>query len=153
MNLLPVLHQRQRQQADCLAACTAMVLNYLKLPVDYQRLLRLLNIKAHGASLHNLYNLKALGLFVLIEEGDISKLQAHLEIGLPPIVAVSTSKLSSYWKEDTDHAVVVVGIDEGFVYLNDPEFVVAPQLVTLEEFESAWLEQDYWYAVIGLDEI
>jgi len=152
MNLLPVLHRQQSQQADCLAACAAMVLNYLQLPIDYKRLLRMLNVKTYGASLHNLHNLASLGLFVLVEEGDIAKLQAHLEIGLPPIIPVSTAKLLSYWKEDTDHAVVVVGIDDEWVYLNDPEFTSAPQVITLQEFESAWLEQDYWYAVIGLDQ-
>lgn len=32
MSLLAVLHQRQRQQSDCLAACAALVLEYLNDP-------------------------------------------------------------------------------------------------------------------------
>lgn len=36
--LLPVLHRPQIDQADCLAACVAMVLNYLQIPVNYLKL-------------------------------------------------------------------------------------------------------------------
>jgi ABC-type bacteriocin/lantibiotic exporter with double-glycine peptidase domain len=153
MNLLPISHRQQILQADCLAACAAMILDYLHVPIQYEHLLRLLKVRSFGTSLFNLRNLQTLGLFVLIEEGNIAVLQAHLEMGLPPIVAVSTVRLASYWTEDTDHAVIVVGIDANFVYLHDPEFTSAPQVVDIKEFESAWLDQDYWYAVIGLDEI
>lgn len=60
MTLLPVSHRRQQQQADCLAACAAMALDYLL----------------------------------------------------------------------------------------DPDTAVAPQAVSLAEFELAWLGKDYLYAVI-----
>lgn len=152
MNLLPISHRQQIQQADCLAACAAMILDYLHIPIQYKYLLNLLKVRSFGTSLFNLHNLQTLGLFVLIEEGDMAVLQAHLNTGLPPIVAVSTAQLS-YWTEDTDHAIVVVGIDEDFVYLHDPDRPTAPQKVSIKEFESAWLDQDYWYAVVGLDEI
>lgn len=46
---LPVPHLKQTQQADCLAACAAMVLAYLNQPTDYRRLLTLLGIGVHGA--------------------------------------------------------------------------------------------------------
>jgi hypothetical protein len=39
--LLPVPHHLQRSDGDCLAACAAMVLAYLGVSVDYDRLLRL----------------------------------------------------------------------------------------------------------------
>ena len=41
-HLLPVPHHKQREGADCLAACAAMVLSYLGLSVAYERLLKLL---------------------------------------------------------------------------------------------------------------
>ena len=50
---------------------------------------------------------------------------------MPPIVAVSTARLSSHWTEDTDHAVVVIGIDNEFVYLHDPDLSSAPTVVIL----------------------
>ncbi len=39
MTLLPVSHRRQQQQADCLTACAAMVLDYQQRPIPYDRLL------------------------------------------------------------------------------------------------------------------
>ena len=38
--LLPVKHMLQREVGDCLAACAAMVLNYLGRPVAYNRLIK-----------------------------------------------------------------------------------------------------------------
>lgn len=153
MNLLLISHRQQSQQADCLAACTAMLLEYLHVPVQYENLLRLLNVRSFGASLFNLRNLQKLGLSVVIEEGHFSDLQFYLNMGLPVIVAVSTAELTSYWMDSTDHVVIVIGIDTDSVYIHDPVLSSAPQIVALQEFESAWLDQDYWYAVIGLDAI
>lgn len=153
MNLLPVSHRQQIQQADCLAACAAMVLEYLQVPVEYKDLLRLLNVRAFGASLSNVMNLQTLGLFAAVREGHFSSLQFHLESGLPVVVAVSTGKLTYWNHEDCDHVVVVVGMDDEWIYAHDPAFPTAPSQIAHQEFESAWLEQDYRYAVIGLDEI
>ena len=75
MNLLLISHRQQSQQADCLAACTAMLLEYLHVPVQYENLLRLLNVRSFGASLSNLRNLQKLGLSVVIEEGQFSALR------------------------------------------------------------------------------
>jgi hypothetical protein len=97
MNLLPISHRQQSQQADCLAACTAMILEHLHVPVQYENLLRLLNVRSFGASLFNLRNLQKLGLFVVIKEGHFSDLQSYLDMGLPVVVSVSTAELRSYW--------------------------------------------------------
>ena len=149
MILLPVSHYRQKQQADCLAACAAMVLDYLHVPITYSQLVRLLGVDAIGAPFRNLKYLESLDLFLSIVEGDMSTLQRHLEQGLPVIVAVDTAELS-YWDEATNHAVVVVGMDEQQVYLNDPDTAHAPQVVSLAEFELAWLQMDYLCTIIGL---
>jgi ABC-type bacteriocin/lantibiotic exporter with double-glycine peptidase domain len=90
MTLLLVSHYQQRQQAECLAACAAMVLDYVQVPVSYERLLRLLRIGPAGAPFRNLRYLEALGLSVLIERGEIATLQSHLERGLPPLAFVDT---------------------------------------------------------------
>ncbi len=153
MILLPVSPFKQKQQADCLAACCAMVLTYLQTKVSYQRLLRLLKVQTFGSVFHHLKNLEVLGVSVLIDEGDIDTLKHCLSLGLPVIVFVDTGELQSYWVDQTNHAVLVVGLDEaanasGVIYLNDPEFLEAPKHVPLAEFELAWLEKDYLYAVI-----
>ncbi len=150
MSLLPVLHRQQTQQADCLAACVAMVLIYLQIRVNYGRLLRLLRVDQLGTPFRNLHYLKSMGLTVTVKKGDIEILRFYSERGLPPLVHVDTGELRSYWNEQTEHAVVVVGIANDKIYLNDPAFATAPQIVPLAEFELAWLERDYLYAVIGL---
>lgn len=45
-HLLPVPHVRQCESADCLAACTAMVLAYLGIKISYTRLVQVLDIGA-----------------------------------------------------------------------------------------------------------
>ena len=72
MPLLSVSHRQQRQQSDCLAACAAMILDYLHVTVKYSQLLSLLRIQAFGTSFSSLHNLETLGLSVRIEEGSIA---------------------------------------------------------------------------------
>jgi ABC-type bacteriocin/lantibiotic exporter with double-glycine peptidase domain len=128
-----------------------MVLDYLQVPVDYRALLKLLNVREFGTSFLSLQNIERLGLHVLTLEGDMPMLDRWLQQGLPSIVAVSTGQLASYWMEDTDHAVVVIGMDKDFIIIQDPDQATGPQQVNRAEFESAWLEQNYWCAAIGLD--
>jgi hypothetical protein len=73
-----------------------------------------------------------------------------LDSGLPAVAFVNTGELTSYWQEQTNHAVVVSGIEGDLVYLNDPEFKSGPQVVPMGEFILAWEDKDYLYAVIGL---
>jgi ABC-type bacteriocin/lantibiotic exporter with double-glycine peptidase domain len=153
MPLLPVSHRRQRQQSDCLIACTAMILDYLQVPFPYDRLPRLLRAEAHGTVFSHLQYLESTGVSVVVGEGTMETLRRHLESGLPLIIAVETGELTSYWQEAVSHAVVVVGIDDDFVAVNDPAFEIAPQQIPVAEFELAWQEQDYRYAVIGLAQI
>lgn len=149
MILLPISHRRQKRQADCLAACAAMVLDYLQIPIDYDNLTRLLGVDAIGTPFRRLQNLEKLGLNIHIGEGSVATLRTYLEAGLPSIVAVNTGELP-YWEETADHAIVVVGLDNEQAYLNDPDTSTAPQPVSIPDFELAWLEKDYLFAVIQL---
>ena len=67
------------------------------------------------------------------------------------------TELLPYWLLRTDlpeaermaeHAVVVVGIDDHNLYVNDPDFAVAPQVVKLDWFVEAWAYHNDAYAVI-----
>jgi len=145
---LKLVHQPQRYEADCLAACAAMVLEYLGQSVEYAQLLHILNITPNlGAPASHIKRLSTLGLGIVYRAGTISDLMKYLAQNIPCIVFVNTIELD-YWTEATRHAVVVVGIDERQVYLNDPFFEVAPQIVSRLEFELAWDEMDNSYAVI-----
>lgn len=145
---LPVSHQKQRHRSDCLVACATMVLDYLGQSIRYVRLLRLLGVTPDlGAPASNVRRLSSLNVSVEYGAGTIDDLAEHIARGVPCIAFVHTMHLS-YWTEATRHAVVVVGMDEEHVYLNDPFFDIAPQVVSRLEFELAWDEMDNTYAVI-----
>lgn len=147
MPSLAVSHRRQHQQADCLAACAAMVLDYHDLQIAYEHLMRLLGIRYFGAAFSNLRNLEALGVSVAITREDMDGLISHLESGSPVIVALNTDALP-YWEDDTAHAVVVIGMEQDHVLLSDPAFEEAPQVVPLDAFLIGWIEQDYRCAIL-----
>lgn len=150
MPSLPITHFPQRQPGECLAACAAMVLDYLNVPFDYPALVTQLRLRPRlGAPFRNLRHLETLGVKVLVERGDLETLRACLEHGLPPITLVDTSQLP-YWTEATAHAVVVVGLEGNQIYLNDPNFPDAPKVIPTNEFELAWIDLDQFYALIEL---
>ncbi len=47
-----------------------------------------------------------------------------------------------------NHAVVVTGLDDDYIYLNDPAFTNAPIQVRRGDFDLAWLAQDEYYALL-----
>ena len=146
---LPVSFIRQRYDGDCLVACAAMVLDYIGIQVAYNRLGQLLKMKPGiGTPSSYIQELTHLGVNVLYERGTLNRVQQHLEQGFPVIAFVQTGELP-YWRVNTPHAVVVVGLDETQVYLNDPAFNKAPVMVSRGDFDLAWLERDEFYAVIS----
>jgi len=142
-----VPHLLQGSDGDCLAACAAMVLAYLDRAMDYAELLSLLRIKPYGAPAGNISLLASLNLNVVYSKTDMAGLEAMLQQGHPVIVFVRTGELP-YWTYNTDHALVVAGYDESQLYVNDPYYSEAPIAVPRGDFELAWLERDYHYALI-----
>jgi ABC-type bacteriocin/lantibiotic exporter with double-glycine peptidase domain len=146
--LLAVPHVSQRSQGECLAACAAMMLRYLGHSANYDQLLKLLRVRTSiGAPASNIRQLEVLGVTVIYKQGTWAELQEHLMNNRPCMVLVQTGELP-YWDEYSDHAVVMIGLDEEFVYLNDPAFSDAPMQVPRDEFGLAWLEKDEVYAVL-----
>ncbi len=145
--LLSVPHRLQQGDGDCLAACAAMVLTHLGRGIDYTRLLRLLKVKSYGAPAGNIRLLESLDLAVTYSKTDMAGLQAMLQQGYPVIVFVRTGDLP-YWTYSTDHALLVVGCDENQLFVNDPNHAESPMAVPRGDFELAWLERDYYYAII-----
>ncbi len=148
--LLKVTHQKQRRPSDCLAACAAMVLDALLRPEPYDNLVGLLDIVPDiGAPASNILRLSNLVSGVVYASGSLDDITQYLKENLPCIAFVHTLKLG-YWIENTRHAVVVMGIDETSeqVYLDDPFFDTAPQVVSYLEFQLAWEEMGNLYAVL-----
>lgn len=146
--LLSVLHRPQRAEADCLAACASMLLEYLDVAHTYQEVVQLLGLTPYGAPVSRVRNLKQLGLTVVYEQGTLETLNEQLAGNRPCIVPVRTGELS-YWREDVRHAVVVVGLTPLTIFLNDPAFDKAPIGVSRAEFELAWIEQDNMYVTLS----
>ena len=149
--ILPVPHILQRQPGECLAACAAMILTYLALSVNYNRLLKLLQVKPDiGAPSFNIRQLKTLKVDVTYKQGTLVELHDHLINNRPCLTFVQTVELPYWNKEENNHAVVVVGLDDDYVYVNDPAFLNAPIQVPRGDFDLAWLAKDEYYAVITL---
>ena len=154
-HLLSVPHRQQLSDGDCLAACASMVLAYWQRDIDYSALLQLLNIKAHGARANNILRLahaSQLRVQVAYSATDLTGLMDLVLAGQPVIAFLRTGQLP-YWTYSTDHAVVVSGFDTNLLYLNDPDRLASesPIGVSKGDFELAWLERDYFYALITLE--
>lgn len=146
---LEVSHIRQKSESDCLAACAAMLLAYVGFRIEYQRLLRLLEISEIGAPHSRIQRLLAIhkDVTLIYKQGTLDELLHFLEDGHPVIIFVDTAELP-YWSLETGHAVVVVGYAEGIFYVNDPAFEAAPQSVSSEDLALAWDGYDHFLAVV-----
>jgi ABC-type bacteriocin/lantibiotic exporter with double-glycine peptidase domain len=127
-----------------------MVLDYIGCPCPYQRLLSLLDVKAIGAPSSNILRLTQLDVSVTYKTGSLDELELQIAQGRPCIVFLDTAELP-YWSEATFHAVVVAGMDDECIYVNDPAFDQAPQCITWGDFDLAWIEEGYYYAIILRD--
>ncbi len=149
---LAVPHAQQRNSGDCLAACAVMACNYLKIPVRYDRLVKLLEIRSGiGTAFSNIEKLERLSIRVLHNTGgQLAQLYALLEQGWPTIASVQTGELPHWFGHNTLHAVLVVGMDSEQIYLNDRALPEGPISVPIGDFDLAWLAQDERYAVLML---
>src|SRR5262249_9743135 len=101
----------------------------------------------------NLRYLDAQRLWITIgKQGQVAIFEPNLAIGLPVVVRVKTVDWHHWGDEITEHAVVVIGIDQShdLIYIHDPFFAQAPIEMSLIEFEAGWIEGDGYYAIIGL---
>ncbi len=95
----------------------------------------------------NVRRLSSLGVTVSFGSTTLSQLRQNLLDGIPSIVFVSTEVLP-YHDRVSFHAVVIVGLSEETVYINDPAFEAAPQAIPMGYFMLAWSDFDYLYATI-----
>lgn len=124
-----------------------MVLTFLGQPHSYSALLSRLGIRTFGAPATNIQRLADEKHRVVYSQTDVDGLRSYLDANVPVIVFVRTQELP-YWDYGVDHALLVVGYDDTSVYVNDPDLPRSNQRVSIGDFELAWLERDYFYAVI-----
>ena len=149
-NLLQVPHYKQSRGGSCLPAATRMILDFLGYPLSEAELAQRLGTKSFGTPAPNLRRLEEIGFSVVYGSGALSNIKDYIQKGIPCLAFVQTGDLP-YWGENTAHVIVIVGIDDDNIYINDPAFEIAPQSVPLDYFLLAWSEFDHRYAVIQSD--
>lgn len=124
-----------------------MVLDYWGIKAPYHELVNLLGTKWFGTPFRSIKQVERFGVSVSIERLSLAEIKSYLEAGGPVIACVHTSDLG-YWRQAVDHVVVVVGVDEMHVYVNDPSLGAGAFPVPSVEFELAQLNYDNLCAVV-----
>jgi ABC-type bacteriocin/lantibiotic exporter with double-glycine peptidase domain len=146
--LLPVPHCKQEGPHNCLPACARMVLRYLGQEVSEAELAAQLGTTELGTPGNRLLRLSSSTLHVDFGPLTLSLVYNKLNAGTP-IITLARTLFLDYWQADLAHAVVVVGYDDEYLLLNDPEFEDAPQRATPDGFLAAWGEFDHLAGIIS----
>lgn len=115
--------------------------------VSYSELINLLGTKSFGTPFRNIKRLEQLGVSVTIDHLSLAEIDTYLLTRLPVVACVHTADLG-YWSKAVDHVVVVIGLDEKQVYVNDPGLSTGQQPIPRAEFELAQLHYDHLCAII-----
>jgi ABC-type bacteriocin/lantibiotic exporter with double-glycine peptidase domain len=134
---LNVPHYKQEFHYSCFAAAVRMVLAFFGHQHTEAELRAAMSTSSGGTRARDLLGLVNLGFEVQFVTTDLAGLVAFLTVGQPPIALLATEFLP-YWQEICNHVAVVVGVDDSWVYLNDPYFDSAPQQVSHSDFLAAW---------------
>lgn len=144
---------QQLGDLECLVACSKQVLLHLGIDRSERWLWNQLQTSTgRSTSFDNLAMLeKSLGLVVEMHRysEDILLFGPYLELGLPILVAVDAD-IPESWPYYKEHAVVVVGYDDEYVYVNDPAQEETGLAVDLDTFLLVWGRRDYEFAVLRL---
>lgn len=126
-----------------------MVLDYLGRRQSRESLNELLGARWFGTPAANILRLQQLGLKVTLDEIPRPLIADYLKRLQPVIAFIHTADLA-YWPVDTDHAVVVIGMDETSVYLNDPYYAEKTRQVSHAAFELSQLRFNHLCAVVEI---
>ncbi len=129
--------------------CAQMVTDYLGKKFSYRRLTRLLGTRGFGTPFRNIVNLDSVGISVALEHLPLVDMPPYLIAGIPIIASVNTADLT-YWSQAVDHVVVVTGLDDANVFVNDPALPDGGHPIPTTEFELAQLRFDLLCAVLTL---
>lgn len=145
---LSVPHRRQQSEAGCLLACIEMVLAYWGRYCTQAALARLLGCDPYiGTPASRVLRLRSPTLEVSYFRVSLQEVQLWLEQQIPVIALVDTAELP-YWSRRCAHAVVVVGIGDTGVWVNDPAFDQAPLYVQRTDFALACDAMDNYVATL-----
>jgi len=148
---LKIPHYKQELNNSCLPACIRMVLSFFNITKSEQDIRRLVKIKPAGVNPLNLIHLKNWDIEVNISFSNFDILEDIITQKKPSIALLWTGELD-YWDSekyfDYLHAVVVIGIDNENILVNDPAFSKYPQHFPVNNFLEAWSYSQYMLILI-----
>ena len=150
-NTLAVLHRRQETSAGCLPACAQMILNYLGIERSQTELARLMGTHPQAGTPYSyITRLRSSEINVAYQKASgPDDLSLWLNRQLPAIAFVQMRELPHWQGHWSQHAVVVVGLDQIAVHILDPAASGLVIAVPVNDFMLAWEEMDLAYAVIA----
>lgn len=147
MHWLNVPYIQQAEVGWCLPACAAMVAAYWQQPLLQADIAHWLGAQGIGVASSRLVRLNQRGFQVVYGAGSLVELQGWLAQNVPCILFVRTGELP-YWRTDTPHAMVLVGLEGEQAHLLDPAVAQSPMSVSVGDLLLAWSHSDYTYAVL-----
>lgn len=150
-NNLPVPHRLQKEDGYCLPACVEMVLAYIGIYQSQEKIGKKLGLRPRlGVPGFKIKELDSRQLITTYAEGTLSEIALSLQKQVPVIALVQAGELPHWLGVQSQHAVVVVGIQEQNMAILDPAVETHPIGVPIGDFMLAWLEMDNRYATIQL---
>jgi hypothetical protein len=127
-----------------------MALGYQGVTLGEREVCDLLETPLAGTEVLNtlLLEQRVAGCQLALDSASFEKLQETLAADILPIVFVVTRHLSCWQRGDTIHALVVGGVTDDGIHVNDPVFADAPRVVSRREFSLAWSELDHLAAIL-----
>lgn len=148
-NLLRVPFYPQQGDGNCLPACAQMVLAYYGIRRSQRRLAALLSVRPNlGTPASTIQRIQNRTISVEYGSATLTKLTVATQNGLPVIAFIQAVELPHWRGQYFQHAVVVVGVVAGTVYLLDPASASSPEAVSEGDFMLAWDEMDNLCAVV-----
>ncbi|RQW79910.1 MAG: hypothetical protein EHM14_06930 [Methanothrix sp.] len=147
---------RQSTEYSCGAAALQAVVGYWGRDIGEEDMMEMLNTNPESGTYPDdiIRVAQEMGLNATYKENlSLTDLEAYLQEGVPVIVDCqawrSVSQANESWADDWSdgHWVVVIGMDDKLVYLEDPYLLGSRGIMTRQEFEERWHN---WR---GLDEL
>jgi len=130
---------KQKKNYTCAVCCLKMVLEYYGKEYEEIELEKMCRTTERGTIAKNVVDTaKRIGFWAAICEGDLEFIRACISSEMPVIVYLRTKYLP-WWEYDAIHAVVVIGIDENYIYLNE-SWTGSQVRCKISDFIDAWNE-------------
>lgn len=137
-------HHKQERDSSCVPACTKMMLEFFKITVSESELRILLKTKSFGTHLFNslILNDKDYQIRVAIQYWSLEELKVFLEKEKTPCIVPVWTEFLAHWDCPCLHTVIVNGIKDEQIIINDPYFEEKEFLIPTEDFLNSWQIND-----------